>query len=454
MPSATNSFRFNLSRACLLTLAAIFHLAPQIWASDPEQEADPPEVKLGERLFMDTRFSSPAGSNRISCRKCHLVDEEKERGIRAYVDYDARSIIPHREGDEYAVELRNSPTMLDSAFMPLLHWDGEFTSLEQLTKTTLSHRNMGWLEGEQETAFDQAYRVLLEDRGGDEEFPGTYEEQFRSVYGVEIKNVSRDGAIDWIARSMSDYMRSLRMTYTSPYDEFIKANQLEDGPVAGEDPKTYAKRHLLRVLQREKAGTLKLPKDFDGEALAGFKIFFATEGEAKTGHCIVCHVPPAFTDFSFHNIGVVQAEYDSLHGEASFAELEIPGASSPRPNEKLRSIPAAKDPRLADLGHWNFVNLKTSPLRRESEPDDAFLSRMIATFKTPTLRNLKFTDPYLHTGSAKTVEDALKEIVELSALARASKIRSGDEEFTKVNVGKDEIAPLTAFLKSLNEVYE
>jgi cytochrome c peroxidase len=97
------------------------------------------------------------------------------------------------------------------------------------------------------------------------------------------------------------------------------------------------------------------------------------------------------------------------------------------------------------------VDLKTSPLRRAGESEDSFLRRMIATFKTPTLRNLAYTQPYFHNGSIQTLEETLGEIIRLSDMARAGRVREGDEELAKIRIGASEIAPLAAFLNSLNE---
>jgi cytochrome c peroxidase len=90
-------------------------------------------------------------------------------------------------------------------------------------------------------------------------------------------------------------------------------------------------------------------------------------------------------------------------------------------------------------------------MRRAGESDDVFLRRMIATFKTPTLRNLAYTHPYFHNGSIQTLEETLAEIFRLSDMARAGRVREGDEELAKIRIGAAEIAPLVAFLNSLNE---
>jgi cytochrome c peroxidase len=186
--------------------------------------------------------------------------------------------------------------------------------------------------------------------------------------------------------------------------------------------------------------------------LRGLKLFLAMTGNSSVGNCAACHTPPLFTDFSFHNIGISQSEYDRVHGDGRFAELEIPSAGKAvRPLAQFRETPVAKKPGFADLGFWNFADLKESPNRKANESDDQFLQRMIGTFKTPTLRNLGFSPPYMHTGGFSTIESALGELMRLSEKARAGGVRAADDELAKIKISGADIAPLAAFLRTLNQ---
>jgi cytochrome c peroxidase len=325
-----------------------------------------------------------------------------------------------------------------------LHYDGEFASLEDLVKGTLSGRVLGWLPGEDAQAFERARAVVLNDKGEGAE--STYREQFNKAFGVDLEKLNRDETINLIAKAVADYCRTLSTRKDSAYDRFIELNQLEREPAAGESGKDFAKRLLASLNSRERK--LKLTKDFDQVALQGMKIFF----RAESGNCASCHLPPLFTDHSFHNIGISQREYDRLHGEGQFAALPIPqAAQAVRPAPQFREMPTREKPGLVDLGFWNFVDLKTSALRRAQESDDRFLQRMIATFKTPTLRHLKYTPPYFHDGSLHTLEEVLNEMMTLSGMARAGLLREADEELVKIKITAANIPPLVAFLNALNE---
>src|SRR6266508_672815 len=108
-------------------------------------------ISLGERLFKDDRFSTPEGDLPASCSNCHMFDQDPQ-GMRAYADFLNRSWVSSRAQDRRRLGLRNSPTIFDVAEAPRLHHDGEFGSLEELVKGTISGRPMGWLPGEEARA--------------------------------------------------------------------------------------------------------------------------------------------------------------------------------------------------------------------------------------------------------------------------------------------------------------
>ena len=198
------------------------------------------------------------------------------------------------------------------------------------------------------------------------------------------------------------------------------------------------------------------------------------------GNCVRCHTPPHFTDFKFHNTGATQDEYDAVHGAGAFARLAIPGygerkrnpnaflpITSRHPNASavFRSIPDLSDPRKCDLGMWNIYANRDFPdpqrLMRalmcpsgSSCKPERILPLTIARFKTPTLRDLGQSDPYLHSGQMKTIEDVLIFYQRVSALARAGKLRNGDPEIAGISIDDLDAFYLASFLRSLNEDYD
>src|SRR5262249_24531310 len=81
------------------------------------------------------------------------------------------------------------------------------------------------------------------------------------------------------------------------------------------------------------------------------------------------------------------------------------------------------------------------------------LPATIARLKTPSVRDLGQSGPYLHSGAKDTIEDVLHFYVTTSAAARAGKIRNADPELGRIRIAIRDVAPLAAFLRSLNEDY-
>jgi hypothetical protein len=77
----------------------------------------------------------------------------------------------------------------------------------------------------------------------------------------------------------------------------------------------------------------------------------------------------------------------------------------------------------------------------------------IGLFKTPTVRDISSSDPYLHTGQMNTIEDTINFYENISAKARAGLIRNGDPLLTGISMDTNAVAPLASFLRSLNEDY-
>jgi len=437
--------------AALVVFAALMLAAVAKPLPDDQANAQREQVRLGARLFNDERFSSPKGDLVSSCSHCHLYEADPERA-RVFTDSFARSWIPWRPKDPRREGARNAPTLFDVADNSPLHFDGEFNSLEELVTGTISGRTFGWLPGEERDARQQIYQVILKDARDDEGADGSYRHQFKTAFGVELETLNQAQVIELIGRAMTVYMRTLKSTRTSPYDQFMQMNGLEARALQGEASTAYAQRLLARIAALEAQKKLQTPAGFGADALVGMKIFFRSEGAAAVGNCVSCHAPPLFTDASFHNMGVTQSEYDQVHGEGSFAALKIPdSAQAVRPSINFRLVAAPGKPDNADLGYWNFINLSTSSLRRAEESDSQLLQRMIATFKTPSLRNLAYSEPYMHNGQFPSLQRAMEELTRLSVMARAGRIRAADEGLARIKIATADIQPLIAFLQALNE---
>jgi cytochrome c peroxidase len=110
----------------------------------------------------------------------------------------------------------------------------------------------------------------------------------------------------------------------------------------------------------------------------GWELF---KGKAK---CIECHIHsqtnPLFTDFKFHNTGI--AATDTL-----FEKL-LQGAAKSSTETTL----LAHSEGLAELGRFAITRQRVD----------------IGAFKTPTIRDVELTSPYMHNGSLKTLIDVVQ----------------------------------------------
>jgi cytochrome c peroxidase len=119
-------------------------------------------------------------------------------------------------------------------------------------------------------------------------------------------------------------------------------------------------------------------------AKRGFEVFIGQ------GRCVSCHTieqdRALFTDNRFHNIGVGvnRMQYEVPRLSAAFLEAKASGASVDKT--------VLTDPKTSELGRFAVTN----------QFDE------IGAFKTPTLRNIAVTGPYMHDGSLKTLKEVVK----------------------------------------------
>ena len=547
--------------------------APSTAAPAAGGDTDPPEVQVGERLFLETRFAEffyastdedvnaplPSGDpvmNKVqtlgkplpgpfrgqsmNCRQCHLVDDLKSRSryyVRSYCDFATRSPIPARTGQSKATTPRNSPLLVNATLArdvrQIFHFDGEFPSIEDLVVGTMTGVNFGWMPAEYDTAIAHIADVIRHDDGKNalaEGYGGggvPYSVLFLGTspsippalvippqYRIDVNTATDDQVVLAVASLIHAYMDSLRFSTDdsdqyngSPYDVFLIKNNLPRSPNPGESNVDYSQRLLGLINGIAKPifvnKTDAPPSASDGNPefrlhkgqkfafgdaeLQGLKTFFtqaADSSSAHAGNCVACHTPPNFSDFRFHNNGASQVEYDAIFGAGAFAAIPIPdlatrnanfdeylppSANHPDATSRFRSAPALINPGYTDLGVWNMVGNPDAPnpqatllqilcsqfnLSGPSCNDDAVLPLTIAYFKTPTLRDLGQSPPFLHNGSMKTLDDVIDFYVTTSALARGGEVRNASPEFSKVNIDQTDQQPLKAFLRALNEDYD
>jgi cytochrome c peroxidase len=225
---------------------------------------------------------------------------------------------------------RNSGTVIDSGYMRFQFWDGRAGSLEEQALGPIHNPiEMG-------ETLENVVRKL-------NAIPG-YRAAFQEVFG-------READTDGIAKAIASFERTI-VSGPSPFDRYLMGDRKAMSP----------------------------------PAVRGMDLF---NGKA---HCTPCHSGPAFSDQSFHNLGV--------------------GMNKPNPDLGREAI--TKDP--ADRGR----------------------------FKTPGLRNVALTHPYLHDGSEKS----LLEVIELYDRGGVPNANLDPLEFP-LKLTRQEKQDLVAFLEAL-----
>jgi hypothetical protein len=334
--------------------------------------------------------------------------------------------------------------------------------------------------------------------------------QFRALMG----SGTDQEIFDAVVKVVSAYVNGLLFSQTedngalirSPFDVFLEINGLPQQPDPNETALDYSRRLLtlannlvspqfVTANPNRTDGLFQFhtqPFVFGAQELEGLKIFLAeptalpaspaelTAG--KIGNCLACHAAPNFTDFKLHNTGTAQTEYDTIHGANQFAGLSIPNLATrdrnynqflpatelhPAAVEPFRAIPLLANPTLTDLGIWNAFANPDMPSPQEKirailcddqQPcplsDSVLLDQAIAKFKTPGLRDLSHSAPYMHNGQFDTLDNIIEFYRDVSTQARAVTLRNGARQLQGIALAASDVTPLVAFLKSLNEDYQ
>jgi cytochrome c peroxidase len=268
-----------------------------------------PQIAVGERLFLETRFAEyfaanmtgindplsvgdpvvaqvqttssplpgPFAGQSINCRSCHFVTEFEGvagAGNRTYADFTTRSPLP-RLINGFDHTPRNAEVMVGSLMAhpgpTFLHTDGEFVDAASLVESTLTGRNFGWSPDQQSQAVAHIAQVIRQDNGSSQlavqrtgglsystlflgTVPGTPEQfDLPPLYQLDVQTATDQQVLNAVAKLIAAYMEALqfhqsRGVYTgSPFDAFLAANGLPQVPATNETPAQYNQR-LLRLV--------------------------------------------------------------------------------------------------------------------------------------------------------------------------------------------------------------
>ncbi|MCG3129201.1 MAG: Cytochrome c551 peroxidase [Phycisphaerae bacterium] len=339
-------------------LRRIFQFSPL-----PEPPPDPTNrvyddtaaARLGQFLFYDERLS---GNGKISCATCH--DPE-----RAFTD--GRSVfVGVAEGT------RNTPGLLNVAQQRWFFWDGRADTLWAQALQPIENPI------EMDGARVAIVRLLLSDAS----LRAAYERVFGGI-PVALASADLPPAARPAAAPAGDARQRAWAALSSPRQEAINRVFTNVGKaiaayerrlVGGHSP---FDRYVKALRDNDAAGLDAL----SAEARRGLRIFI---GE---GNCRMCHHGPNFSDGEFHSV-------------------QVPPRGGGPPSDPGRYDGAARV--VADefnaLGRYSDApdGPAAEKLRRlRNTPENWGL------FKTPSLRNVARTAPYMHQGQFAALDDVL-----------------------------------------------
>jgi len=350
---------------------------------------DPRAAALGHRLFFDTRLSA---NNQVSCATCHIPELMFTDGVPIAV-----GTRPHT---------RNTLTIVGTAFNPWLMWDGHKDSqwaqaigaIEHPDEQGSTRLHVLHLIGSDET-YRTAYKALfgpLPDLSNFERFPDSggpvdyppYRAAWESMNQADRESTTR--VFVNVGKAIAAYER-LILPGSTPFDGYAQA--------------------ILAGNTEEMAASLT------PDEVTGLRLFIGP------ANCIRCHTGPQFTDNQFHNTGVPPGEGQPLdEGRASGLERVLADEF----NCHNQHSEAEED---------ECISLDAVPARDARRP---------YAFKTPTLRHLAETGPYMHAGQFATLAAVLDHF------NKAPAAPVGQSELEPLEMSESELDQLNAFLHSLS----
>jgi cytochrome c peroxidase len=313
------------------------------WADDPRAAA------LGQRLFFDTRLSA---DGRFACASCHQPQRHFTDGLpRAMAAGTTR---------------RGTPSVLGAAHSTWLNWDGGADSLWA--------QALGPIEHPDELALSRAeyvgrllrlypadwaalfgpLPVLPPAHLADPASPlGNAEAQRRWAALPDGSRQAIDRVFSQAGKALMAYQRRLTLP-PARFDRFVAA--LARGDQATASP-------LM-----------------DADEVAGLRLFM---GRAR---CASCHNGPLFSNHEFHNIGAPEADTTrvDLGRHAGVRQLQASGFSC---------LSRWSDATGSQCDEMRFLKTQGPEL--------------VGAFKTPSLRNVAVTAPYMQAGQFTTLEAVL-----------------------------------------------
>jgi cytochrome c peroxidase len=419
----------------------------QLWIGSLGQEpadptnavaSDPRAATLGHQLFFDKNLSEDGS---VACATCH--DPEI-----AFADNNELA-----EGRGQAP--RNTPSIIGSAFNRFQFWDGRADSLWSQAlgpmESTVEHgTNRIYVAKLVFKNYRSKYEALfgkMVDLSDESRFPNLSQSLENSAVRVAWDNMRTNDQqtvlriFTNVGKSIAAYERLLRPA-AAPFDQFANSIlETSDDDGSNKYGSNNNDSNAISV-----------------NAQAGLKLFIGK------GNCVACHNSALFNDTNFYNTGVPinqNAGGADPGRSGGLTQLERSGFScfsvfSDAINQcdvtrKALGLAVNALPLPAN-GSENTALIQSPMVSSSNSPDDVVevstttsrFSEWLGAFKTPSLRNVAQTAPYMYAGQFKT----LKQVIDHYSRAPTSVL--GKTQIKPLELTPLEADQLVEFLKTLN----
>ncbi|MEQ1559634.1 MAG: cytochrome c peroxidase [Methyloglobulus sp.] len=214
--------------------------------------------------------------------------------------------------------------------------------------------------------------------------------QFWDGREPDLESQSKQPLINPVEHGLSDYKPLLTIVQTDP--EYVTAFK----SVFNINEKAITMDYVAKAIASFERTVLSGNSAFDRYYFKGDKTALS-EAQMRglqvflgQGRCVSCHViendQALFTDSKFHNIGIGinQIQQDVPKLAEAFLAAKNKGANV--------DISVLSDKKSSELGRFAVTDVLSE----------------VGAFKTPTLRDIELTAPYMHDGSLKNLNDVVK----------------------------------------------
>ena len=283
------------------------------------------------------------------------------------------------KGQAIGTSKRNTPSIIGSAYSPWLYWDGRRDSQWAQALSPLEDPN------EHGSSRLQIVAVI----SGDDAYSASYQALFGDPGDVSGNDpVALNTAFANVGKAIAAFERTL-LPAASRFDEYVDA--VADG--------NEEEQEML----------------FRDDEVWGLRLFI---GKAN---CTQCHNGPLFTNNEFHNTGVLSSPGELPDKGRVTGVQEVLA-------DPFNCLGEYSDDPARQCAELTFV--RTGP-------------ELIGAVRTPSLRNVELTSPYMHKGQVATLAEALQHYNE------AADAMIGHNEAKPLKLSSRELRQLEAFLKTL-----